>query len=90
MTHTYFSPAWWTLALCIGFQNPAGAQTLAQGFFRDEIIVTATKRAERSQDVPISLSVFTAETIDSLRPEGLGDLSHFVPNMYQPPSTEAG
>jgi iron complex outermembrane receptor protein len=86
MTHTYFSPAWWTLILCFSFQNPAGAQA----FSRDEIIVTATKRAQRSQDVPISLSVFTAETLESLRPEGLEDLSHFVPNMYQPPSTEAG
>ncbi|MBL4855211.1 MAG: TonB-dependent receptor [Robiginitomaculum sp.] len=56
----------------------------------DEIIVTATKRAQKTQDVPISLSVFGTAQIEGLQADGLADLSQQIPNMYQPPAGEAG
>ena len=55
----------------------------------DEVIVTATKRAENLQDVPISITAFNIEKLESLRPEGLEELGTYVPNMWLPMSTEA-
>lgn len=68
------------------FVLPVHAQSLPL----DEIIVTATKRAENLQDVPISITVFTQEKLETLRPEGLEDLGKHVSNMWLPGSTEAG
>ena len=56
----------------------------------DEIIVTATRRPENLHDVPVSINSFDATQIEALRPQGLEDLADFVPNMWMPPSTEAG
>jgi iron complex outermembrane receptor protein len=53
------------------------------------IMVTATKRTESLQDVPISMSVFNEEKIEALRPDDLTDLSSHVPNMYLPPANES-
>lgn len=56
----------------------------------DEIIVTATKRAQNIQDVPISITAFTAPKLESLNADGLIELGTYVPNMWLPASTEAG
>ncbi len=76
------------LAICLSISVYATAQTNTLPI--DEIIVTATKRAQKTQDVPISLSVFGATQIEDLRADGLSDLGSFIPNMYQPPAGEAG
>lgn len=68
---------------------PASAQEPSASGTIDEVIVTATKRAEPLQDVPISLTAFTEETFQQLRPDNLGDLSTRVPNMYFPPAEES-
>lgn len=67
-----------------------GAQTPPDTIAKDEIIVTATKRAQNVMDVPISLSVFDKRDIEALRAESLSDISQFAPNMYLPPAGEAG
>jgi len=46
----------------------------------DEIVVTAQKRAESIQDVPISVSAIGAETIQDSNMEGLDDLAAYAPN----------
>ncbi len=56
----------------------------------DQIIVTATRRAENLQDVPISITTFSAQEIKAYQPVDLEDLSDHVPNMWMPASTEAG
>ncbi len=74
---------------CVGvgvFMHPVYAQSRPL----DEIIVTATKRAENLQDVPISITAFDEVKLESLRPEGLEELGTYVPNMWLPASTEAG
>ena len=48
----------------------------------DEIIVTATKRPVRLQDVPISLSVVTGDKIEAMRMANLDDLALYVPNVH--------
>lgn len=56
----------------------SSGQVLAQ---LDEIVVTAQKRAESLQDVPISVSAFDAEALDQQQIQGFDDLQFNVPNV---------
>ena len=47
----------------------------------NEIIVTATKREQTLQDVPIAVSVTTAESIERAQIRDLKDLSSLVPSL---------
>lgn len=47
----------------------------------DEIIVTAQKREQSIQDVPIAVSAFSAENLDALKIEGGSELLRAVPNV---------
>ncbi len=44
----------------------------------EEVIVTAQKRTENVQDVPIAISVFTAENVEKLSARDLTDLGRFT------------
>ncbi len=55
----------------------AGAESLAL----EEIVVTAQKRAESLQDVPISVSAMSGEKIAEAGIPGMGDFSAYVPNF---------
>ncbi len=67
----------------------ANAQVLDQAD-ADIVVVTATRRAQNIHDVPISITAFSKAQLESLRPTGLEELGRNVPNMWMPPSTEAG
>lgn len=58
---------------------PAMAQTAGQGL--GEIVVTATKRSENLQDVPVSISAIGAEQLASRGVTSSGDLGQVVPNL---------
>lgn len=47
----------------------------------DEIVVTAQKRAENLQTVPLALSVYSADTLQSQNIASLGDLKFRVPSL---------
>ena len=47
----------------------------------DEIIVTATKRAQTLQEVPISLAAVTGDTLDAQAVRQFTDLQSMVPNL---------
>ncbi len=47
----------------------------------DQVTVTARKREESLQDVPIAVTAFTAEALDRLDVEDIGDLGAFTPNL---------
>jgi len=47
----------------------------------DEIIVTAQKRAENVQDVPIAIQVLAAENLETLAADNIGDIDNFVPGL---------
>jgi outer membrane receptor protein involved in Fe transport len=47
----------------------------------DEIIVTAQKREQAIQDVPIAVSAFTAEDLEALQIEGGSELVRAIPNV---------
>ena len=42
----------------------------------EEVLVTATKREESMQDVPVAVSALTAESIDQLGISNFEDYSH--------------
>jgi len=61
-------------ALIVFASNVATAQV-------DEIIVTATKRAESVQDVPISISAYSGDFLENSDIRTLQDLSLYAPNF---------
>ncbi|MCW5758944.1 MAG: TonB-dependent receptor [Phenylobacterium sp.] len=52
-------------ALGVAIGGPVGAQEAASTI--DELVVTAQKRAENVQDVPLSITAATGETLEALR-----------------------
>jgi len=56
----------------------------------DEILVTARRRSETFRDVPMTVNVFTAETIKSAGIERPGDFIARVPNMTLVETQNAG
>jgi iron complex outermembrane receptor protein len=47
----------------------------------EEVIVTAQKREQGLQDVPIAVEAFSARQIDNLSAQDIGDLATFTPNV---------
>jgi iron complex outermembrane recepter protein len=47
----------------------------------EEIVVTATRRAERLQDVPVSATAFTQQTLDAEGLRNIDDLSRLTPGV---------
>ena len=64
-------------------EAPSTARSDQQG---DVIIVTATKRAENLQDVPIAITALTTETLDDLQVNDFNDYARLVPSL----SSKAG
>ena len=48
----------------------------------DEIIVTAQKKSENLQDVPVAITAFDLEDLETNRIEGLQDIGTFTPGLY--------
>ena len=70
------------LPLDAAFAQDASAQSPdASSGGLQEIIVTAQKRAEPLQDVPVSVSAFSSEMLQNARVDGLVGLRGLVPGM---------
>tara|TARA_B100001540_G_scaffold38770_1_gene34394 strand:+ start:544 stop:2850 length:2307 start_codon:yes stop_codon:yes gene_type:complete len=63
-------------ALALALSAPAGAQNLLE-----EVIVTAQKRAQSAGDVPLSITAYNSDFLDSVGIEGFDRLSAFVPGL---------
>lgn len=76
-------------ALAIGLATPALAQQEEGGASGGigEIVVTAQKRAENVQDVPIAISAFTSETLQERTIGDVSGLSSITPNVTLDAST---
>ena len=61
--------------------QPATDAPVAEADYGNEIVVTATKREQTLQEVPIAVSVTTAETIERAQIRDLKDLSSVVPSL---------
>ena len=55
---------------------------LALAAILEEIIVTATKRSESAQDIPMSIQAVTGDTLESQGITDLEGLSESIPNFY--------
>jgi len=56
----------------------------------DEIVVTAQKRSQDMQDVPVSITALTADDIETFRFRDPGDLAAHVPNLQLSSVSGAG
>ena len=59
-------------------QNPSAAPDDQSG---EQIVVTATKRAENLQDVPIAITAITTKTLDDLQVDSFEDYARLVPSL---------
>src|SRR3979490_158025 len=68
----------------LGAAIPIMAQTSgseAAGGGLQEVVVTATRREERLQDVPISVSAFSQEKLDAQGLRNIDDLTRLSPGV---------
>ncbi|MBT6125555.1 MAG: TonB-dependent receptor plug domain-containing protein, partial [Halieaceae bacterium] len=65
------------IALAIVASMEAAAQPMLE-----EVIVTATKRAESMQDVPIAISMMSGDKISQQDIQSLEDLAVYMPNVH--------
>ncbi|MCH8336517.1 MAG: TonB-dependent receptor plug domain-containing protein, partial [Proteobacteria bacterium] len=69
------------LLAVISFSIPNASFAQDGAIAIEEIVVTARKRAENLQDVPIAITVFTAETIRRAGIERPADFISLMPNV---------
>jgi iron complex outermembrane recepter protein len=65
----------------MAFAATGDADTAASTGGLEEIVVTATRRSERLQDVPISVLAFSQEKLDSQGLHNIDDLSRLSPGL---------
>src|ERR1700716_3379363 len=66
---------WPTLSLAVGDAEPASSGAL------EEVVVTATRRSERLQDVPISVTAFSQEKMDMQGLRSIDDVTRLTPGV---------
>jgi outer membrane receptor protein involved in Fe transport len=66
-----------------GMAYAADTDTGAEGTSLGEIVVTAQRRSESVQDVPITIQAITGEQLQQLKVETLDDVVKYVPNLTQ-------
>ena len=67
--------------LATSFAAPAMAQNDEVPQFIEEIVVLATKREQTLQEVPVAVSVISADTIDQAQVRDVKDLQSLVPSL---------
>ncbi len=63
------------------FSAPSYAQTAEEPAARDVVIVTAQRREQNLQDVPLSVSAFSGETLEDLGTADITEVGKFAPNV---------
>ena len=66
-------------ALLMTWVLPAGAE---ESFVLDPVLVTAEKRTENVQDVPVSVSAISEQQVEDAGIRSIQDVSRQVPNLY--------
>jgi len=78
------------LAMAVSFVSSVSVgQAMAEAFVLEEIVVTATKRAESIQDVPISVSAFSGDFMEKSGVDDLEGLGGLAPNLTVTKSSQA-
>lgn len=68
-------------AACPVFAQDTATAPVADGDSGSEIVVTAQKRAENLQDVPVSIAAFSSETLAAANIDEVEELSALTPNF---------
>lgn len=68
-------------ALLANFAGAAAAQAVADAGAANEIVVTARKRSESIQDVPLSIQAFSSEKLAASNIGDLSDLAAYAPGL---------
>ena len=68
-----------SLAACTALSSPGIA--IAQDDALEEIIVTAQRREQSLQEVPMSISAFTGADLQALQADNLDSIQNAVPNL---------
>ena len=69
-----------SIGLAVAAVGPGIVQA-AEQVVLDEVIVTAERRSERAQDVPIAISAFSAADLEARGVRQAGDIAAGVPNL---------
>ena len=75
------------LVICLLFAAPSIASDDPP--FIEEILVTAQKRSENIRDVPLSISVFSSDFLESAGIADMRDMSKFTPNVEIDPENKS-
>jgi outer membrane receptor protein involved in Fe transport len=83
LNHTFIRKSTWLLSLAISSAGItlAAAPAQAQQLVLEEVIVTAQKRAESLQDVPISVAAMSGEKMEDNGILDLEELTQYMPNV---------
>src|SRR5690606_39691170 len=80
------APARTTPVLATALLYAIALSAAAQQQRLEEVIVTAQRRAENVQDVPISMSVVTGERLDLRAVTQVAQVGDYTPNVYLDPT----
>ena len=72
--------------LALAVSTLIGNLAYAEGLQLEEVVVTAQKRAQSLQDVPIAISAFTSSDLDRINTATLADLQYATPNLTVSPN----
>jgi iron complex outermembrane receptor protein len=70
-----------TFAISVGLAMQVHAQEAAEKNLMEEVVVTATKRAESMQDIPIAVTAISGEMLSELQITNVLDIEKTVPGM---------
>ncbi len=70
-----------TIAACLSAISILGMDAFAADYALEEVVVTAQKREESVQDVPIAISAFSADALAAKGVTNIANVSDFSPNI---------
>jgi iron complex outermembrane receptor protein len=65
----------------VATSTPGVSQETSESGGIAEIVVTATRREERQQDIPVSLTAFTQQNLDTLSINSVDDITRLTPGV---------
>lgn len=68
-------------SLCIGLAAATGATAIPALAQLEEVVVTATRRTESVQEIPASITSFSASAIEKMKLDDIGDITGKIPNL---------
>lgn len=74
---------WLLAAVATGLAVPVGGQAQEEDAVEgiQEVVVTTRRREEKLKEVPLSITAFSADTIESAGISSLGDVASFTPGL---------